>query len=115
MRSSRMPSCSLWPRTNNDSPNRPGRRAPATAARRRSEAVELRAVDALPTASAKAGEAASRPAIERLLYGPLLTFAVGACAAIPVIAAAARALDEGFQPVADRGIIATRAYDVFSS
>ncbi|HEX4564326.1 MAG TPA: hypothetical protein VH115_07700, partial [Solirubrobacteraceae bacterium] len=32
-----------------------------------------------------------------------------------VIGAAARALHEGFQPVADRGIIATRAYDVFSS
>jgi hypothetical protein len=32
-----------------------------------------------------------------------------------VIAAAVRALHEGWQPVADRGIIATRAFDVFSS
>jgi hypothetical protein len=41
--------------------------------------------------------------------------AIGLCAALPVIAAAVRALHEGWQPVADRGIIATRAFDVFSS
>src|SRR5438309_10493645 len=52
---------------------------------------------------------------ERVLSGPVLTLAVGLCAALPVIAAAARALHEGWQPVADRGIIATRSFDVFSS
>ena len=50
-----------------------------------------------------------------LLHGGVLTLAVGLCASAPVIAAAVRALHEGWQPVADRGIIATRAYDVFSS
>src|SRR5439155_25479323 len=44
-----------------------------------------------------------------------LTLAVGLCAALPVIAAMVRALHEGYQPVADRGIIATRSFDVFSS
>src|SRR5439155_2197643 len=52
---------------------------------------------------------------ERALSGPVLTLALGACAALPVIAAAVRALHEGWQPVADRGIIATRSYDVLSS
>src|SRR5437879_6592896 len=52
---------------------------------------------------------------ERVLSGPVLTLALGACAALPVIAAAVRALHEGWQPVADRGIIATRSYDVLSS
>jgi len=50
-----------------------------------------------------------------VLSGPVLTLALGACAALPVIAAAVRALHEGWQPVADRGIIATRSYDVLSS
>jgi hypothetical protein len=45
----------------------------------------------------------------------VLTLALGLCAALPVIAAAVRALHEGWQPVADRGIIATRSYDVLSS
>lgn|GEM_PF-685042 len=70
---------------------------------------------ALPVASAPARAPAEPRTGERLLTGPLLTLAIGVCAAVPVIAAAARALHEGFQPVADRGIIATRAYDVFSS
>jgi len=50
-----------------------------------------------------------------VLSGPVLTLALGACAALPLIAAAVRALHEGWQPVADRGIIATRSYDVLSS
>src|SRR4029077_231960 len=73
------------------------------------------AVDALTAVSAPAAEASGRRASERALYGPLLTLSVGVCAALPVIAAAVRGLHEGFQPVADRGIIATRAFDVFSS
>jgi hypothetical protein len=70
---------------------------------------------ALLAGSAPAGEARSRRIADRLIAGPLLTLALGACAALPVIAAAGRALHEGYQPVADRGIIATRAFDVFSS
>ena len=63
------------------------------------------------TGSPALGEAARGRTFARLLYGPALTLAVGLCAALPVIAAAVRALNEGWQPVADRGIIATRAFD----
>ncbi len=45
----------------------------------------------------------------------LLTLAAGLAAAIPVIAATVRAVQAGWVPVADRGIIATRAHDVFTS
>ena len=45
----------------------------------------------------------------------LLTLAAGLAAAIPVIAASVRAIDDGWIPLADRGIIATRAHDVFTS
>jgi hypothetical protein len=45
----------------------------------------------------------------------LLTLAAGLAAAIPVIAATVNAIDAGWVPVADRGIIATRAHDVFTS
>lgn len=64
---------------------------------------------------AAAGPAASTRTLVRVLYGPALTLAAGLCAAAPVLAAMARALREGWQPVADRGIIATRSFDVFSS
>jgi hypothetical protein len=72
-------------------------------------------VEGLVTRSAAVGEAASSRARARALYGPALTLAVGLCAALPVIAASVRALNEGWQPVADRGIIATRSFDVLSS
>jgi hypothetical protein len=72
-------------------------------------------VEGLVTRSAAVGEAASPRARARVLYGPALTLAVGLCAALPVIAASVRALNEGWQPVADRGIIATRSFDVLSS
>jgi hypothetical protein len=72
-------------------------------------------VEALLSGSAPAREAAPPRARAGLLYGPALTLAVGLCAALPVIAAALRALHEGWQPVADRGIIATRSFDVLSS
>ncbi|MFI4985646.1 MAG: hypothetical protein ACHQAV_06665 [Solirubrobacterales bacterium] len=74
-------------------------------------------MQALLSASAPADEVAT-PRVRsraRALYARALTLAIGLCAAMPVIAAAARALHEGWQPVADRGIIATRAFDVFSS
>ncbi len=45
----------------------------------------------------------------------LLTLLAGLAAAIPVIAATVRAIEAGWVPVADRGIIATRAHDVFTS
>jgi hypothetical protein len=42
------------------------------------------------------------------------TVLIGLVAAAPVIVAAIHALQEGWQPVADRGNVATRAFDVFS-
>lgn len=45
----------------------------------------------------------------------LLTLAAGLAAAAPVIAATARAVQADWVPVADRGIIATRAHDVLTS
>jgi hypothetical protein len=45
----------------------------------------------------------------------LLTLGAGFAAAIPVIVATVRAVQAGWVPVADRGIIATRAHDVFTS
>jgi hypothetical protein len=54
-----------------------------------------------------------RPAIR--LGEALLTLAAGLAAAIPVIVANVKAIDDGWVPLADRGIIATRAHDVFTS
>ncbi len=45
----------------------------------------------------------------------LLTLAAGLAAAIPVIVATVKAVQAGWVPLADRGIIATRAHDVFTS
>jgi hypothetical protein len=45
----------------------------------------------------------------------LLTIVTGLAAAIPVIVATVKAIEAGWVPVADRGIIATRAHDVFTS
>ncbi|HEV2982455.1 MAG TPA: hypothetical protein VGX51_13590, partial [Solirubrobacteraceae bacterium] len=72
-------------------------------------------MEGLVSSAAAVSPAAGSRALVRALYGPLLTLAVGLCAAAPVLAAAARALHEGWQPVADRGIIATRSFDVLSS
>jgi hypothetical protein len=44
-----------------------------------------------------------------------VTVLTGLAAALPVIVAGARALANGWLPVADQGTIATRAYDVFTS
>ncbi|MFI4984676.1 MAG: hypothetical protein ACHQAV_01655 [Solirubrobacterales bacterium] len=44
-----------------------------------------------------------------------LTLAAGLAAAVPVIAATIKAVRDGWIPAADQGIIATRAYDVFTS
>jgi len=44
-----------------------------------------------------------------------LSLAVGLCAAGPVLAATLRALIDGWRPAGDQAIIATRAYDVFTS
>lgn len=74
-------------------------------------------MEALLSASVPADEVATPAAHSRVRvpYARALTLAIGLCASLPVIAAAVRALHEGWQPVADRGIIATRAFDVFSS
>jgi hypothetical protein len=44
-----------------------------------------------------------------------LTLATGLAAAVPVIAATVKAVRDGWVPVADQGIIATRSYDVFTA
>jgi hypothetical protein len=55
------------------------------------------------------------PARATRLTGRPLTLVTGLCAAAPVIASLVRALADGWVPAGDQGIIATRAYDVFSS
>ncbi len=57
----------------------------------------------------------SLPGAAAKLGSGLLTLAAGLAAAIPVISATAKAVQAGWVPVADRGIIATRAHDVFTS
>lgn len=54
-------------------------------------------------------------AARRRLHDHWLALAVGLCAAGPVIAATLRALIDGWMPAGDQAIIATRAYDVFTS
>jgi len=44
-----------------------------------------------------------------------LTIVVGLCAAAPVLVSTIRALIDGWMPAGDQAIIATRAYDVFTS
>jgi hypothetical protein len=51
----------------------------------------------------------------RRLAAPLLVLATGAAAALPVIVATVHAVKDGWMPAADQAIIATRAYDVFTS
>src|SRR2546423_1553812 len=77
--------------------------------------VEIGPVQALATGGAPAASDVRLRGVGGVFYGRVLTLAGGLCASAPVIAAAVRALNEGWQPIADRGIIATRAFDVFSS
>ncbi|HYM45250.1 MAG TPA: hypothetical protein VES65_03705 [Solirubrobacteraceae bacterium] len=73
-------------------------------------------MNALPARSVPGGEAArGRSRAHAAAQAHALTLAVGLCASLPVMVATTRALRAGWQPVADRGIIATRAFDVFSS
>ncbi|HEV2923862.1 MAG TPA: hypothetical protein VGW98_07500 [Solirubrobacteraceae bacterium] len=44
-----------------------------------------------------------------------LTLATGLAAALPVLVATVRAVRDGWLPVADMGVVATRAWDVFTS
>ncbi len=53
--------------------------------------------------------------VVRRLAEPLLTLATGLAAAIPVITATVKAIQAGWVPLADRGIIATRAHDALTS
>jgi hypothetical protein len=60
----------------------------------------------------------SRPALKlpRLrLAQRALTLATGLAAAVPVLVANIRAVRDGWLPVADMGVVATRAWDVFTS
>jgi hypothetical protein len=56
-----------------------------------------------------------RPRAALTVGNGLLTLAAGLAAAIPVISATVKAVQAGWVPVADRGIIATRAHDVLTS
>jgi hypothetical protein len=56
-----------------------------------------------------------RARVARAGVAALETLAAGLAAAIPVVAATIKAIEAGWVPVADRGIIATRAHDVFTS
>jgi hypothetical protein len=58
---------------------------------------------------------AALPSAAAWLNQSLLTLAAGLAAATPVISATVKAVQAGWVPVADRGIIATRAHDVFTS
>jgi hypothetical protein len=61
-------------------------------------------------------EAAAPPAPRReRLRGNTLTVLAGLGAALPVIVTTIRALADGWLPAADQGIIATRAYDAFTT
>lgn len=55
------------------------------------------------------------PPVHLRLGRRALTLAAGLAAAVPVIVATAKAVRDGWVPVADQGIIATRAWDVFTS
>src|SRR2546423_14447844 len=77
--------------------------------------VEIGPVQALATGAAPAASEVRPRGVAGVLYGRVLTLAVGLCASAPVIAAAVRALNEGWQPIAGRGVIATRAFGGFSS
>ncbi len=55
------------------------------------------------------------PRAARGLGEALLTLAAGLAAAIPVIGATVKAVQVGWVPLADRGIIATRAHDVLTA
>lgn len=54
-------------------------------------------------------------AARQWLADRLLTIVVGLCAAGPVMVSTTRALLDGWMPAGDQAIIATRAYDVFTS
>jgi hypothetical protein len=62
-------------------------------------------------AAAWAGRAARAG---RALGGRPLTLAAGAAAAVPIATSTARAVRAGWQPTDDKGVIATRAYDVLT-
>jgi hypothetical protein len=55
-----------------------------------------------------------RPAAPRALTGWPLTVAAGAAAGLPVVVSTVHAVQIGWEPTDDKGIIATRAYDVLT-
>jgi hypothetical protein len=81
-----------------------------------SPATQARPFARRPFAHGAAGSVrAALPGAAARLGQGLLTLAAGLAAAIPVIGATVKAVQAGWVPVADRGIIATRAHDVFTS
>ncbi len=73
---------------------------------------------ARPVSRRSGGDGAPQASLRRaaaLAAGWPATALVALIASAPVLRALVRALADGWQPVADRAIIATRAYDVFSS
>ncbi len=79
---------------------------------RASQAAHSRAVAATDRGASPLG---GRLPAGRLLEGTVLTLLAGLAASLPVIASTVKGLGEGLTPTGDRAIIATRAYDVFSS
>jgi hypothetical protein len=67
-----------------------------------------------PRATGRRLRVSLRRAAPRLGEG-LLTLAAGLAAATPVVSATVKAVQAGWVPLADRGIIATRAHDVLTS
>ena len=84
----------------------------------RSEQIESQLKPFVPVARTASG-ASLRPrtvaAARQWLADGWLTVVVGLCAAGPVMASTLRALINGWVPAGDQAIIATRAYDVFTS
>jgi hypothetical protein len=100
----------------------PGRNAPAPPADAEAPSTLEHTAPRQPARALRSGLArrlhqlrASLPHAASRLGQGLLTLAAGLAAAIPVIVATAKAVQTGWVPVADRGIIATRAHDVFTS
>ena len=67
------------------------------------------------TAALEPAAPVERQRWKRLRPKPLLTVACALAATAPVLTSLARALGAHWQPAGDQGVIATRAFDVFSS
>jgi hypothetical protein len=85
--------------------------------------IELPAATSTGPPPALHEAAAARRRLSRPGLGPprlrlgrrALTLATGLAAAVPVLVATVRAVGDGWLPAADMGVVATRAWDVFTS